>query len=60
MALNKEEFLKTADSITNFAMTLQKLKTFVDKGAGGITLSKDEAQSIIWAMQILRQGENKK
>lgn len=49
----REEFLKTAASMVTFAQALQKLKT-CDKT---VTLTKEEANSIIMGLQLLREGE---
>lgn len=46
----REEFLKTAASMVTFAQALQKLKTC----DVSVTLTKEEADSVILGLQLLR------
>lgn len=52
MTLKRDEFLKTVHSMAVYATALVKLRDCEDE----VTLNKEEAQSIVWAFQLMKEG----
>ena len=50
-----KDFLKTVDSIAHFAETMLKIRKAADEKTS-VILTADEAQAMIWGLQILKSG----
>lgn len=51
-----EDFLRTFNSIVSFTKTMQKIKAGTVADAN-IELNRDECIALLWAMQLLAQGD---